>query len=157
MKPLIETVRPSDVSRVVLSCLVEIVADEKSLTSGPPLDSKPETPKPFSLAFLVSHQSDKETDFRVVGVMDLKEKEKGVRGGISSELGFGTNLEQGAAGVEIGSRTAPERVRGEERRAESDWSFDFVAITACVSRISREKQKKWKQNAHKLTRVNRLK
>lgn len=129
MKPLIETVRPSDVSRVVLSCLVEIVADEKSRTSGPPFDSKPETPKPVSLAFLVSHQSDKETDFRVVvGVMDLREKEKGVRGGISSELGFGTNLEQGAAGVEIGSRTAPERVRGEERRAESDWSFDLVAI-----------------------------
>lgn len=121
MNPLIETVTPSDVSRVVLSCLVEIVADEKSLAS----DSNPATPRPFS--FFVSHQSDKETDFRVppmMGVMDLEEK--GVRG-ISSELGFGKNLERVAGGVERGFGTAPERVRGGERRAESDWSFDFVA------------------------------
>lgn len=124
MNPLIETVIPSDVSRVVLSCLVEIAADEKSLAS----DSKPATPKPFPS--FVSHQSDKETDFGVppmVGVMDLKEK--GVRGVISSELGFGKNRER-VAGVERGFGRAPERVRGGERRAESEWGFDFVvAIT----------------------------
>lgn len=144
MKPLMETVRPSDVWRVVLSCLVEMVADEKSLTLDPPFDSNPETPRPLLLfAFFVSHQSDKETGFRrapppLMGVMDLEEK--GVVRGIESELGFGTDLER-VGGVETGSGTAPERVRGEERRAETGWSFDFVAITTSGENPERSKNK----------------
>ena len=93
MKPLIEIVIPSIASRVVLSCRFEIVPDENSLTPDAPFDSNPLIHK--SLPFIVSHQSDNVTDFRVlIGVMTAKGNGVGKVPSVpGEELGFGKVLE----------------------------------------------------------------